>query len=244
MIENAALKKKTPLKTLGQGIAGALAIASGTSAYANIVFVNPPVDLTNVPGGTNTSANWDVNSDGIADFFFQNRFPNTPPENNGVVWQLNMDPAAGTASTNGLLSYAGSNVRYAFALGVYRVIGSSRPGFSTQTQVTLGSQYHYGSAEPNYYGGFAASLGYLGQGYFSVAPGTFAFVGFRFHAADGTHYGWIRLSVNAGIIDFDTAAYNTSPNQEIATVPEPGTLALLAFGAVGVIGAIARRRQG
>lgn len=235
------MSQATPLKTLSKGLAGALAIASGTSAYGTIVFVNPPSDLTNIPGGTTTTRSWDVNGDGTSDFIFQNRYPNTPPGGYGVVWQMNMNPLA---TGNGLLSYDGQFIRYAHAVNVYQTIGPGRPGFSTQSQVALGSKYSYGSAAgKNYYGGFASGFDYQGDGYLAVSPGTFAYAGFRFQAADGTHYGWIRLRVNAGIIDFDIAAYNTTPNQPIATVPEPGTMALLAMGAIGVISAVTRRRR-
>lgn len=237
------MSKKSPVKKISKGLAGAIAIASGTSAYGAGVYINPPADLTNVPGGTSTFRNWDVNGDGVTDFVFQNRYPNAPPDDFGVIWQLSMNPAAGTELTNGLLSYPGQFVQYAHALGMYRFISSFNTAFSTQTQVVLGSKYNYGPAGSFYYGGFAADRGH-NEPYESVAPGTLAFVGFRFHAADGTHYGWVRLSVNAGIIDFNLAAYNTTANQEIATViPEPGTLALLAVGAVGVIGAVAKRRR-
>ena len=95
----------------------------------------------------------------------------------------------------------------------------------------------------HYYGGFAAN-GPNG----SVAPGTFAFAGFRFNAADGTHFGWVKLAVNAGLIDFANpiaAAYESTPGTAIAAgaVPEPGTMSLLALGAAGVVGAVIKRRR-
>jgi len=237
------MSKKTGLTKIGRGLAGALAIASGTSAYGTVVVVNPPADLTNSPGGANTTANWDVNSDGTVDFVFNNRYPNTT-SGFGVIWQQNMNPAAGLAATNGLVSYLGPFVRYAFALQAGVNVGPTNTNFSTVAQVVLGSRYLYNSS-PYYYGGFAAN-GPNG----SVAPGTFAFVGFRFNAADGTHFGYLRLAVNAGIIDFDNvgamrAAYESTPNTAIMTgaVPEPGTMALLALGAAGVLGAVVKRRR-
>lgn len=240
------MSKKNRVKKLGKGLAGALVIASGTSSYGNIIEIFTPPDLINVPGGANTTFLWDVNGDGTNDFRFVNRYPNTAPGDYGFIWQLRMDP---TSASNGLLSYSGQFQRYAFGLDHYVFFGPERTGFSTQSQVVLGSRYSYGGGGSYYYfGGFAAGLGDRGNGYRSVHPGQFAFVGFRFRAADGTHYGWIRLSVNAGIIDFDTAAYNTTPNGQIATyhtdplIPEPGTLALLAVGAVGVVGAVIKRR--
>lgn len=221
------------------GLAGALAIASGTAAYGAPVAVNPPPDLINTAGNaTNTTVNWDVNGDGIIDFTFVNRYPNS--NTTGVVWQLNMNPAAGTAATNGVVSYQGAFVRYAFALAGGTSIGAAST-FGTPTQITLGSRYSSSGVQTNY-GGFAAA-GPNG----SVPPGTMAFAGFRFQAADGTHFGWIQLSVNGGIIDFSTAAYETTPGAAIlagnSVVPEPSTLAMLALGAVGVVGAAIKRRR-
>ncbi|MDQ6862013.1 MAG: PEP-CTERM sorting domain-containing protein [Verrucomicrobiota bacterium] len=217
------------------GLAGALAIAGGTAAYGAPVLVNPPPDLTNTIGNAvTTTVNWDVNNDGIIDFTFTNRYPNS--STTGVVWQLNMNPAAGTAATNGVVSYQGAFVRYAFALAANTPINSAS-AFSTGTQITLGSRYSSGGVQQNY-GGFAAA----------IPPGTMAFAGFRFTAADGVHYGWVQLSVNAGIIRFSRAGYETTPGVPIlagtgAAVPEPSTLAMLAVGAVGVVGAAIKRRR-
>ncbi len=239
--------------TTSGGLLGAMAIAGGTTAYGDVLatrvtnsVTNPrllsptptgvPADLTNVPGGATTMVNWDVNSDGIIDFTFTNRYPNTAT-GSGVVWQMNMNPATGTAATNGVLGYNGPFVRYAFALQANAPIG---PGgaFSTVTQVVLGSQYRY-NGTPYFYGGFAA-----GGPNGSVPPGTNAYAGFRFQAADGTHYGWVRLNVNAGIIDFSSAAWETSPNTQIlAGVPEPGTMAMMAMGAAALVGAAIKRRR-
>ncbi|MEP7015241.1 MAG: PEP-CTERM sorting domain-containing protein, partial [Verrucomicrobiota bacterium] len=92
---------------------------------------------------------------------------------------------------------------------------------------------------PTYYGGFAVQ----------VTPGTQAYAGFQFQAADGIHYGWVQLAVSANgttsIIDFTNAAYNTTPGAPInAGVPEPGTMALLAMGATAILGAAIKRRRG
>lgn len=244
--------------TTSGGLLGAMAIAGGTTAYGDILATrvsntttNPrlltptptgiPADLTNTAGAATTTVNWDVNSDGIIDFTFTNRYPNTAT-GSGVVWQMNMNPATGTAATNGILGYTGPFVRYAFALQANAPIG---PGgaFSTVTQVVLGSQYRY-NGTPYFYGGFAA--GPNGNG--AVPPGTNAYAGFRFQAADGVHYGWIRLNINANgttsIIDFSNAGYETAPNTQIlAGVPEPGTMAMMAMGAAALLGAAIKRRR-
>ena len=223
------------------GLAGAVAIASGTSAYGTIITVSTPADLTNTPGGANTSVNWDVNGDAITDFTFTNRYPNTAPGNYGVVWQLNMN---GTVAANGTLGYMGPFIRYAAALTMGTTIDNSGPfTFNAGGQACLGSLYSYGAFGQYNYGGFAAD-GPNG----SVAPGTFAFAGFRFTAADGVHFGWIKLAVNAGLIDFAdpiAAAYESTPGMAIqaGAVPEPGTMGLLALGAAGVLGTVIKRRR-
>src|SRR5262249_34426942 len=154
-----------------------------------------------------TTVNWNVNGDASNDFTFNNRFPNTAPGSYGVVWQMNMNPFTGTGATNNLVSYAGPFVQYAFALAAGANIGPAGPFSTNITQVVLGSRYSYGSQGVFNYGGFAA-----GGPNGSVNPGTFAFVGFRFSAADGVHFGWVKLAVNAGLIDFDSAAYESTPN--------------------------------
>jgi hypothetical protein len=69
------------------------------------------------------------------------------------------------------------------------------------------------------------------------------YLGIQFPMGDGTHYGWIyvdKFVAEGGehCLDALTWAYETEPNKSIWT-PEPGSLALLAFGAVSLI----RRRS-
>ena len=234
------MSNKTGLTNLGKGLAGAIAIASGTSAYGTIITVSTPADLTNSPGGANTQVNWDVNGDAINDFLFLNRYPNTVPGNYGVIWQMNMN---GTVAANGCIGYMGPFIRYANALAFGAPINGAQFFNPGAAQSTLGSRYSYGAAGVFYYGGFAA-----GGPNGSVPPGTFAYAGFRFNAADGVHYGWVRLAVSAGLIDFANpiaAAYESAPGVGITAgaVPEPGTLSLLALGAAGVLGAVVKRRR-
>jgi hypothetical protein len=220
---NALMKQPKSLKKTSSGLLGALAIASGSSAYAAVVSVAPPPDLSSTPGGATTTENWDVNLDGIVDFGFQNRYPNSGTH---VNWQLNFYPVP---AGNGVVGYVGPFINYADALSFGTSIGPAST-FQTSAQVCLGSNYG-----GTLYGGFAVE----------VPPGTNAYAGFQFTAADGIHYGWVFLNINAGIIDFTSAAYESTPGVAITAgaVPEPGTMAMLALGAVGVLGVVAKRRR-
>jgi hypothetical protein len=237
------MKKRKSFNKASTGLLGALSIASGTAAYGTPTPVAVPADLTNTAGNTlATMVNWDVNSDGIIDFTFSNRFPNTA-SGTGVIWQGNMNSSAPT--TNHVVSYAGTFVQYAFALPAGALINATNQSGPATTQIVLGSRYRSGALSL-YYGGFAAdgrTAGTTANG--AVTPGTFRFAGFVFNAADGLHFGWIQLATTAGLIDFVNAAYETTPGLAInaGAIPEPGTLALLAVGAAGVLGAAAKRRR-
>ncbi len=75
-------------------------------------------------------------------------------------------------------------------------------------------------------------------GYFT---GQNAFLGVRFQASDGTHYGWMRLElpfvgVNGGYIR--EWAYDTGVDAPIldGAIPEPSTISLLIHGGILLTG--------
>jgi len=85
-----------------------------------------------------------------------------------------------------------------------------------------------------YHGGYAHSQ-WLNKGT--------GFIGFKFSTFAGTEYGWAQLTMNEGepgnsftLKDFAWADSGTPIfTGETAVVPEPGTLSLLASGAVGLL---------
>ena len=82
---------------------------------------------------------------------------------------------------------------------------------------------------------------YPGFEYTLLPEGEQTYLGVRFDQGAGNQYGWIGV-VRTGM-DLDTFAwgYETTPGVAIpAGIPEPGSLALLAFGALAVAG---RRRR-
>jgi hypothetical protein len=101
-----------------------------------------------------------------------------------------------------------------------------------------------------------SNLGTIG-GYVPAAAGdTYFGLDFVFDGAD--HYGWLTANIeivddpNSGDpVDFTVTpeewAYDTTPNEtvyagEVPTVPEPGTLSLLALGASALLAARRRKR--
>ena len=246
------MKQPRSLKTASGGLVGALAIAGGTSAYGSQVIVATPADFTVTPGTATVSANWDVNGDAISDFTFNYRYNNTAT-GSGVIWQANMNPFVGTGATNGTVGYQGVFIRYTTALpggfSIGATLANSGGGgandWSTAAQAVLGSRYLSGGV-PTYYSGFAAAASGGGAAHNAVAPGTPAFVGFRFNIGAQTFYGWIQLSVGPGSIDFISAAYENIAGTAIpaGAIPEPSSLAMLALGAAGIAGvAINKRRR-
>lgn len=198
------------------GLSGAILLAAGSQAYATMVSVSPPPD---VPAGPindqfGNEVIWDIDGTGpIIDFTFQHR--RLP----GIFLDYQANVFPNIYFSNAVVGYTGSSNDYADMLSAGTVIGPASPwvdGFATTSHVVLASQYFF-----NNYGGFSnGQVGYLG---------------FRFDSPTGTHYGWLEMSVTKnGGIDFISAAYSDTDLPVYAgggEVPEPGTLAALAFGA-------------
>ncbi len=231
------------------GLAGAAAFAGATQSYGAIVNFTPP---TNIPGhAPNTAAStkefFDVDTGktsatrtAASDLEFGYLNSSTYNESFTGVYALN------GGST--LAYYASNGTHYSYALAKGTVIGTGGPyGFSqSTTSFTI------------------MSLTYAGTAYAIQKPNDIDYIGFQFKAADGLlHDGWIELesvstdggaSIGGGL-KFIAGAYNTVADSAGGTimagvgapaaVPEPGTLAALAAGAValGGIGLQRRRRQ-
>lgn len=101
-------------------------------------------------------------------------------------------------------------------------------------------------------GNTITSNGYIGADAFNGGwrLGDTGFFGFRFSAADGTHFGWGEMTIGNGPLGqgftINEAFYESTAGVQIKVgaraVPEPSAISLLAFGAAGV-GMWRRRRS-
>ena len=195
-----------------KALAAAAAIAGGTQAYAT------PVRFDNPAGAGHF--------DWAASFF--------------EVLDVT-DPAA---AQSGVFGAAGTF--YQYSLPGYDFVGAGNTGGELQVAGGINNIYLIGVA-----GGDAIPSGFtwLYYGYIeagnppaSLLPeGVATYLGVRFDPGDGLHYGWIGVTRTGLELDAFAWGYETDPGVPIAAgaVPEPGTLALLAFGA----GAAATRRR-
>jgi len=230
----------------GRGLAGAAAMAAGSSGYAAIVTPALPPDLPANVGTTTGPVSWDVDGGGT-DFVFNFRFPNSTGAT-GVVWQANMNPV--TAAGNAVAGYSGPFINYATNFIANSVIGSNIPNsganfalsWRSAAQVTMGSVYRSGGV-PSAYGGFGNGAppgpGHTNPGGGQPMSDT-GFVGFRLGSGANAKYGWLQLRTNSTVgIDFIAAGYSDTPGMGVfagdGEIPEPASLSLLALGAAALL---------
>ena len=164
----------------------------------------------------------DLNGDGVNDF----RFVGESAFGGGLY----LEPQ----NRNGVLGYPAD--RFSSAYLVRRLAAGNDISSTTSSGLLyVGYNPQPLSSITGPYLLYNLSRGGDGGGEFARANSrqTEGYVGVQFFAADGLHYGWIRVrggNYNDGrILDY---AYNTVPGQGLAAgvVPEPSTLALLALG--------------
>ena len=224
--------KSSVIKQATTGLAGAVAIAGGSQAYGAIVNVATPANIlpTTFPPTATQSSNWDVNGDGVADFQFAFRQPQGAT---GVYWQADIYELS---TSNLVLGYTAS-ITYTGRLTAGTPVASGGGNTFTTGFGTNGNQ-------------LVISSKYSGTNYGQFqAPNSTGYLGFKFVVGANTYNGWIQVKTGQGYgLSFINAAYNNTPNGAInagqtAAVPEPGTVAAVAFGSAALAGAAWRRKK-
>jgi hypothetical protein len=135
---------------------------------------------------------------------------------------------------------AGSGIALFFMYGVNAgsVAGFAANGFQYASRLAAGvnlngfANFVPGQGTMGYLGGYANSQW--------LSPGT-AFIGFRFDGGSGLQYGWARITTDGApgntftLVDFAWADLGTQIAAGQTAIPEPGSLALLAVGAAGLV---------
>jgi hypothetical protein len=228
MTETAAKKaNQWERKLAGYVVAGGAALAAADPAQAAPIYSG----VQDIAIGLDQTVDLDLNGDAVVDFQFQNVF--LP----GVVDERRLQLL--TMGTNTAATFSGGSDTKSLAAGV--VIPDE-----VVDPLGLGGTFVGG---PQTLAGATEGGGAFGFWFDAVNE----FVALEFDIAGQSHYGWARLSVS-GSSDVNTAgtatlhdwAYESIPGAQIRTgqtaVPEPGSLGLLALGAVG-LAAYRRRRS-
>lgn len=215
--DSSAIRKQTS-KRAAQALAAGAAIAAGTQAYAE------PIRFDNPAG---------------AEHFVWTASPG----------QEYLNILSDAASQPGLAGQDGTFWRRSVP-GYGEVVRGDPGGASGEVQMYFTDYRFLASTDANEPIPIPA-VNFASSGFIEVIypgyegtylpEGTATYLGVRFDPGDGIHYGWIGVIKTGLELDAFAWGYETEPGVPIAAgIPEPGTLAALAFGAV-VLGAARRR---
>ena len=228
-----------------KGFTGAVALASATQAYGVVVEGNAPpsavLQSTAIHGLD--GERWDIDGNGTPDLLLgANTFPGYPQY--GIA-PMSFGGFAGYNSTSSTVSQV---VGYFKNAGLFGTVAYAT-SLATGTTVGPNSAFAYVSGNYNFLG---ARQNATDGGQFADTTGI---AGFKFLENGALHYGYAEFNValtggNGAsptcTITYLDSYYETAANTPIVVgaVPEPGSLAALAFGVAGAAGvAVCRRRQ-
>lgn len=223
-VERERRRRRLASKSGAGALAAAAAIAAGTQAYAMPVrFDNPagPGHFDWIPEiiGFPSSSTLDITRP-ANDQPYEGVLQQGP----GLLRQQDFNPSPGTVGA--LLGYGGDvNVEFGYQ-GVYRFV----EGLPSGTLIPSGRPWYFRAYTDISYFGLPGL----------IPEGVETYVGVKFQQF-GTYYGWIGVVRTGTFLDAFAWGYETDAGTPVAAgAPEPGTLALLAFGAA----ATRRRRRG
>jgi len=219
-----------------KGLAGAAALAGVTQAYGAVVVRPVPASIAGKDPTTTTSnatvtRSIDVDGNGTVDLQVRYRSFTV----SGYVIQQSFV----FSQTGKTLAYAdGTGQYYAYRLANGDTIPGSFPLAQSATYLTH----------------VATNINGSDYGFWNL--GQRGFIGFNFlNASSQLVNGYIELQTNASPgpgtgafngVQFFSLAYESTPGQSIiaGSVPEPSSLAALAFGGAGLAAMAYRRRKG
>jgi hypothetical protein len=228
-----------------KGLTGAAALAGANQTYGQVVAANPPVPVTIAASGVSSATytdavDFDVDGNGTIDF----------------ALQVEALPAAYTGFRKGL---AEIHIYGYGGVGSAAVVGyTTAAGYAYGSKLTTGTVVGSSSTfvqDPGYYTNLAIKYGTKSYGKFATTG--IGYIGFEFTAADDLlHYGYVEVTTAlsgtsatapTASLTYVGAYYNETAGASITVgqtaVPEPSSLAALAFGAAGLAGAAAYRRK-
>ncbi len=239
------MDKQTAGSLAIKGLTGAVALAGTTQAYGSVVAGTAPPSTTLHSTAIHTldHERWDIDGNGTPDLLLgANTFPAFPQY--GIPTADSFAGLAGYNSTSNTVSQVVGYIKYAGIFG--RVAYAT----SLSSGATVGPNSAFAYVSGNY--------NFLGARQDDTAGGQFAnttgYAGFKFLENGALHYGYAEFNVAVtGSTNTDASCtitylgsyYETVANTPIAigAVPEPGSLAALAFGVASAAGLVASRRS-
>ncbi len=215
--DNPSRSRKSSSRRAVQALAAGAAIAAGTQAYAD------PIRFDNLPGAEHFD--WVPADPGDQTRWLDVAVAASEQPGSGA------DPAAfrqhfGTSGVGGQVQGGGTGMGAVQIGGPYGVFL-----LGVDSGELIPSGLPWGGEGYVYYPGFGSQL----------PEGVATYLGARFDAGAGNQYAWIGVVRTGDFVDAFAWGYETDPGVPIAAgAPEPGTLALLAFGACA---AASRRRR-
>jgi PEP-CTERM motif len=163
------------------------------------------------------------------------------PAGSQTVGYFNLGDAAnrfGLAQTNLATSVGAAK------FGIFGVVsgafaGFSAGGFAYVSRLAFGANLNGGNfAATAIIGTMAYAYGYANSQWTAAGTG---FIGFRFNAGSGTQFGWARITMDGApgntfsLVDYAWGDIGQVITAGQTSVPEPGSLGLLALGGVGLL---------